>query len=52
MQWKAVARMVKQRCDYWTRQWASLDPHVEPTDFTSEPDGRTIVHVHPAGSQI
>jgi len=32
--------------DYWTRQWAILDPHVEPTDLTSEPDGRTTVHVH------
>jgi hypothetical protein len=32
--------------DYWTRQWAIVDPHVEPTDFTSEPGGRTAVHVH------
>jgi ketosteroid isomerase-like protein len=32
--------------DYWTRQWAILDPHVEPTDFTFESDGRTTVHVH------
>jgi ketosteroid isomerase-like protein len=32
--------------DYWTRQWAVLDPYVEPTDFTPETDGRTIVQVH------
>jgi hypothetical protein len=32
--------------DYWTRQWAILDPHVQPTDYTSEPDGRIAVHVH------
>ncbi|WP_158941552.1 nuclear transport factor 2 family protein [Granulicella sp. S190] len=32
--------------DYWTRQWGILDPHVEPIDFTAEPDGRTTVHVH------
>jgi ketosteroid isomerase-like protein len=32
--------------DYWTRQWAIFDPHVEPTDFISEPDGRIAVHVH------
>ncbi|MBB5319280.1 nuclear transport factor 2 family protein [Tunturibacter empetritectus] len=32
--------------DYWTRQWAILDPHVEPAGFASGPDGRTIVQVH------
>ncbi|WP_353068179.1 nuclear transport factor 2 family protein [Tunturibacter empetritectus] len=32
--------------DYWTRQWAILDPHVEPTGFTPESDSRTTVHVH------
>jgi SnoaL-like domain len=32
--------------DYWTRQWAQLDPHVEPVSFTPAPDGRTIVQVH------
>ncbi|MBB5341420.1 nuclear transport factor 2 family protein [Tunturiibacter gelidoferens] len=32
--------------DYWTRQWAMLDPHVEPTGFALNPDGRTIVQVH------
>jgi nuclear transport factor 2 (NTF2) superfamily protein len=31
--------------DYWTRQWAELNPHVEPIQFTELPDGRieTIV---------
>ncbi|WP_433966619.1 nuclear transport factor 2 family protein [Tunturiibacter gelidiferens] len=32
--------------DYWTRQWAILDPHVEPTGFASDADGRTMVQVH------
>jgi SnoaL-like domain len=32
--------------DYWTRQWAMLDPHVEPVSFAKAPDGRTVVQVH------
>lgn len=32
--------------DYWTRQWAELDPTVTPTGFDREPDGRVAVHVH------
>jgi hypothetical protein len=32
--------------DYWTRQWAEIDPSVEPTAFTSLPDGRIAVDVH------
>ena len=32
--------------EYWTRQWAMIDPHVEPIAFRPSPDGRTIVHVH------
>lgn len=32
--------------DYWTRQWAAIDPMVTPTTFTQEPDGRIAVHVH------
>jgi SnoaL-like domain len=32
--------------DYWTRQWAMLDPHVEPVSFAKSPDGRTVVQVH------
>ena len=31
---------------YWTRQWAAIDPHVEPTAIGSEPDGRIAVRVH------
>ena len=32
--------------DYWTRQWAEIDPHVEPRAFATEPDGRVAVTVH------
>jgi ketosteroid isomerase-like protein len=32
--------------DYWTRQFQALDPHVEPTGFAAEPDGRIAVTVH------
>jgi ketosteroid isomerase-like protein len=31
--------------DYWTRQWAMIDPHVEPLSVTDEPDG-SLVEVH------
>jgi SnoaL-like protein len=32
--------------DYWTRQWAQIDPHVEPVHILTAEDGRTLVHVH------
>ena len=32
--------------EYWTRQWETLDPHVEPIDFRVENDGRVCVTVH------
>ena len=32
--------------DYWTRQWAVIDPHVEPVRFATDEAGRTIVDVH------
>jgi putative RNA 2'-phosphotransferase len=32
--------------DYWARQWAALDPRVEPMGFETEKDGRTAVTVH------
>ena len=32
--------------DYWTRQWAAINPHVEPIDFVTDDSGRTIVKVH------
>ncbi|HEY4042484.1 MAG TPA: nuclear transport factor 2 family protein [Rhodopila sp.] len=31
--------------DYWTRQWAAIDPHVEPIGFATGPDGEIIVEV-------
>lgn len=31
--------------DYWTRQWAAIDPHVEPVEISVEPDGRVAVLV-------
>ena len=33
------------RC-YWTRQWAIIDPHVEPVDFSNGPEGEVVVEVH------
>ena len=32
--------------EYWPRQWAVIDPHVEPTTFATGPNGETIVEVH------
>jgi ketosteroid isomerase-like protein len=32
--------------DYWTRQWAEIDPTVVPVAFTTEDDGRVAVTVH------
>jgi hypothetical protein len=32
--------------DYWTRQWAEIDPKVEPTAFRRLPDSRIEVTVH------
>jgi nuclear transport factor 2 (NTF2) superfamily protein len=32
--------------DYWTRQWAEIDPTVIPQEFTTLPDGRIDVTVH------
>jgi len=31
---------------YWTRQWAIIDPHVDPVSFTSDSSGRIVVAVH------
>jgi ketosteroid isomerase-like protein len=31
---------------YWTRQWAMIDPHVEPVEFSRGPDGEVCVEVH------
>ncbi len=32
--------------EYWTRQWAQIDPAVEPVSVTTRPDGRIAVEVH------
>jgi ketosteroid isomerase-like protein len=31
---------------YWTRQWAAIDPCVEPTGFSTGADGEIVVEVH------
>ncbi len=31
---------------YWTRQWAMVDPHVEPVSFSAGANGETVVEVH------
>jgi hypothetical protein len=31
---------------YWTRQWAILDPHVDPEEITTDARGRFVVDVH------
>jgi len=30
---------------YWTRQWATIDPHVEPVEFSSGTEGEIVVEV-------
>lgn len=32
--------------DYWTRQWAMIDPQVEPVAISRRPDGEIAVEVH------
>jgi nuclear transport factor 2 (NTF2) superfamily protein len=32
--------------DYWTRQWAAINPRVEPVGFDTDETGRTVVKVH------
>src|ERR1700757_1020864 len=31
---------------YWTRQWAMIDPHVDPVSFNVDESGRVVVSVH------
>lgn len=31
---------------YWTRQWAAMNPYVEPQHIEDDEDGRTVVEVH------
>jgi ketosteroid isomerase-like protein len=35
--------------EYWTRQWAAIDPRVEPVGFETDEDGRTVVKVYRRG---
>lgn len=32
--------------NYWTRQWAMIDPHVEPVGFSISSGGEVVVEVH------
>lgn len=32
--------------NYWTRQFAQVQSHVEPVNFRTEDDGRIVVDVH------
>ena len=32
--------------NYWTRQWAMIDPKVEPTGFSRGARGQVVVEVH------
>ena len=32
--------------EYWQRQFATIDPHVEPEQMRLEDDGRVVVDVH------
>ncbi len=32
--------------DYWTRQWAAINPKVEPVSFEDDDRGRIVVGVH------
>ncbi|MCI4063056.1 nuclear transport factor 2 family protein [Micromonospora sp. R77] len=36
----------REVADYWTRQWAEIDPTVSPVAYEAEDDGRTSVTVH------
>jgi hypothetical protein len=31
---------------YWKRQWASIDPHVEPVEISSNSKGEVAIKVH------
>lgn len=31
---------------YWKRQWAIIDPHVEPVDISPNGEGEVVVKVH------
>lgn len=31
---------------YWKRQWATIDPHVEPVEILPDSKGKVVVKVH------
>jgi hypothetical protein len=31
---------------YWKRQWATIDPHVEPVEISPSGEGEVVVKVH------
>ncbi len=31
---------------YWKRQWAIIDPHVEPVEISPNSEGELVVKVH------
>jgi ketosteroid isomerase-like protein len=31
---------------YWTRQWAMIDPRVDPVAFSVGPEGEVVIEVH------
>jgi hypothetical protein len=33
-------------CSYWKRQWAIIDPHVEPVEISIKGEGEVVVKVH------
>jgi len=37
---------------YWTRQWAMIDPHVDPVSFSAGSDGKVVVEVHQIVSDL
>jgi hypothetical protein len=38
--------------EYWTRQWAAIDPTVEPQGFAWRPEGTLAVQVHQTIRQL
>ncbi|HZZ20300.1 MAG TPA: hypothetical protein VFE25_13065 [Opitutaceae bacterium] len=41
-----VSSGARENPAYWTDQWGEIDPHVEPTAFYREDDGRIVVDDH------
>jgi hypothetical protein len=37
---------------YWTRQWTTIDPHVDPVRFAEGPEGQVRVEVHQVVSDL